>query len=49
MIRLKEFAGEDNQLLFVEETEAELERKRQASMQIPGMVKPHDRTDDAMD
>ena len=42
---LQEFAGEDNQLLFAEETEAELERKRQANLLIPGMIKPIERED----
>lgn len=43
LIQLKEFSG-DNAELFLEEKEAETERKveeeRQAAMRIPGMLKP---------
>jgi len=45
----QEFAGDDNQALFTEETEAELARKRQQeleqAMAIPGMIRPQDRPD----
>ncbi|KAJ7693168.1 CRM1 C terminal-domain-containing protein [Mycena rosella] len=43
LIQLKEFSG-DNAELFLDEKEAEMQRKaeeeRQAAMQIPGMLKP---------
>lgn len=43
LIQLKEFSG-DNAELFLEEKEAEVQRKaeeeRQAAMRIPGMLKP---------
>lgn len=43
LIQLKEFSG-DNAELFLEEKEAETQRKaeeeRQAAMRIPGMLKP---------
>ncbi|KAJ7483576.1 CRM1 C terminal-domain-containing protein [Mycena latifolia] len=43
LIQLKEFSG-DNTELFLDEKEAEIQRKaeeeRQAAMQIPGMLKP---------
>ncbi|KAF8638831.1 hypothetical protein AX17_001889 [Amanita inopinata Kibby_2008] len=44
LIQLKEFSGSDNTELFLEEKEAESQRKaeeeRQAAMRIPGMLKP---------
>ncbi|PFH52443.1 hypothetical protein AMATHDRAFT_74235 [Amanita thiersii Skay4041] len=44
LIQLKEFSGSDNTDLFLEEREAETQRKadeeRQAAMRIPGMLKP---------
>ncbi|TFL07509.1 CRM1 C terminal-domain-containing protein [Pterulicium gracile] len=44
LIQLKEFAGDDNAELFLEEKEAEAEQKaveeRTAAMRIPGMLKP---------
>ena len=43
LVQLKEFAG-DNTELFLEEKEAEAQRKaqeeREAAMKIPGMLKP---------
>ena len=43
LIQLKEFSG-DNTELFLEEKEAEAQRKaqeeREAAMRIPGMLKP---------
>lgn len=44
LIQLKEFAGDDNSELFLEERETEIEQKRraemEAAMRIPGMLKP---------
>ena len=44
LIQLKEFSVGDNAELFLEEKEAETQRKaeeeRQAAMKIPGMLKP---------
>lgn len=44
LIQLKEFSVGDNAELFLEEKEAEVQRKveeeRQAAMKIPGMLKP---------
>jgi exportin-1 len=44
LIQLKEFSSSDNAELFLEEKEAENQRKaeeeRQAAMRIPGMLKP---------
>lgn len=44
LIQLKEFSAGDNAELFLEEKEAETQRKteeeRQAAMKIPGMLKP---------
>ncbi|KAJ3194094.1 Karyopherin transporter [Irineochytrium annulatum] len=46
LITLKEFQGDDNSDLFLEEREAEAQQKkdreRAAALRIPGMVKPHD-------
>ena len=43
LIQLKEFSG-DNAELYLEEKEAEMQRKaqeeREAAMRIPGMLKP---------
>ncbi|KAJ1569665.1 Karyopherin transporter [Cladochytrium tenue] len=48
LITLKEFAGEDNSELFLEEREAEVRVKKEQLDQIPGMVKPHERANDRM-
>lgn len=44
LIQLKEFLGDDNAELYLEEKEAENARKadlaRQQAMRIPGMLKP---------
>jgi exportin-1 len=44
LIQLKEFSVSDNAELFLEEKEAEVQRKaekeREAAMKIPGMLKP---------
>ncbi|KAJ3031095.1 UNVERIFIED_CONTAM: Karyopherin transporter [Siphonaria sp. JEL0065] len=52
LITLKEFSGDDNSDLFLEEKEAEaklkLEADRAAALRIPGMVKVYDRPDDGM-
>ncbi|KAJ3008316.1 UNVERIFIED_CONTAM: Karyopherin transporter [Siphonaria sp. JEL0065] len=52
LITLKEFSGDDNSDLFLEEKEAEakmkLETDRAAALRIPGMVKVYDRPDDGM-
>lgn len=44
LIQLKEFSGDDNAELYLEEREAENARKaelaRQQAMRIPGMLKP---------
>ncbi|KAJ3388329.1 Karyopherin transporter [Entophlyctis sp. JEL0112] len=52
LITLKEFSGDDNSDLFLEEKEAEakqkLENDRAAALRIPGMVKVYDRPDDGM-
>lgn len=51
LISLKEFSGDDNAELFIEEKEAETERKaleeRQAALRVPGMLKPEQLDDDA--
>lgn len=45
LIQLKEFAGENTEL-YLEEKEAEIERKRKEerenALRIPGMIKPSD-------
>ena len=47
LITLKEFAGDDNQDLFLDEKEAAVANKQkadfEAALKIPGMVKPSDR------
>ncbi|KAI8607579.1 CRM1 C-terminal domain-containing protein [Chytriomyces sp. MP71] len=52
LITLKEFSGDDNSDLYLEEKEAEakmkLESERAAALRIPGMVKVYDRPDDGM-
>lgn len=44
LITLKEFAGDDNAELFLEERETEAQQRAQAereiAMRIPGMLKP---------
>lgn len=44
LIQLKEFSGDDNAELFLEEKEAEqtqrAQQEREAAMRIPGMLKP---------
>lgn len=49
LIQLKEFAGENSDL-FLDEREAELQRKlqaeREAASRIPGMLKPSQLADD---
>lgn len=44
LIQLKEFSGDDNAELFLEEKEAEQQMKaqteREQAMRIPGMLKP---------
>lgn len=50
LISLKEFSG-DNAELYIEEKEAETERKqreeREMAMRVPGMLKPAQLDDDA--
>jgi exportin-1 len=50
LISLKEFSGDDNAELFIEEKEAETEQKikaeREAAMRVPGMLKPAQLDDD---
>lgn len=50
LISLKEFSG-DNAELFIDEKEAETERKakdeREAALRVPGMLKPAQLDDDA--
>ncbi|KAJ3232034.1 Karyopherin transporter [Chytriomyces hyalinus] len=52
LITLKEFSGDDNSDLYLEEKEAEakmkLESERAAALRIPGMVKVYDRPDEGM-
>ena len=55
LIQLKEFSSSDNAELYLEEKEAENQRKadeeRQAAMRIPGMLKPdqiEDRDDEIL-
>ncbi|KAI8924681.1 CRM1 C terminal-domain-containing protein [Entophlyctis helioformis] len=52
LITLKEFAGDDNTDLFIDEREAEAADKKradfEAALKIPGMIKPSDRPDDGM-
>ncbi|KAL2919489.1 Karyopherin transporter [Polyrhizophydium stewartii] len=52
LITLKEFAGDDNQELFLDEREAAAEDQKkatyEAALKIPGMIKPHDRPDEGM-
>ncbi|KAJ3130568.1 Karyopherin transporter [Physocladia obscura] len=52
LITLKEFAGDDNSDLYLEEKEiearAKIDNDRAAALKIPGMVKVYDRPDDGM-
>ncbi|KAJ3415020.1 Karyopherin transporter [Chytridiales sp. JEL 0842] len=52
LVTLKEFSGDDNSDLYLEEKEAEAKLKKEtelaAALRIPGMVKPSDRPDDGM-
>jgi exportin-1 len=52
LIQLKEFSAGDNAELYLEEKEAEAQKKaqeeREAAMRIPGMLKP-DQIDDSED
>lgn len=51
LISLKEFSGDSAAELYIDEKEAETERKaqeeREAAMRIPGMLKPSQLDDDA--
>lgn len=51
LISLKEFSGGDNADLFIDEKEAEADRKaaaeRENAMRVPGMLKPAQIDDDA--
>lgn len=51
LISLKEFSGEDSADLFIDEKEAEAERKaateRENALRVPGMLKPSQLDDDA--
>lgn len=53
LVQLKEFTGDDNSDLFLEEKELELERKKTEQMEnalrVPGMLKPYDRPDEMED
>jgi exportin-1 len=50
---LQEFAGEDNQDLFMEEREAAIkqaqEEKRKIQMSVPGILGPHEIQEDMQD
>jgi exportin-1 len=50
LISLKEFSGDDNAELYIEEKEAETEKKakdeREAALRVPGMLKPAQLDDD---
>ncbi|KAI9352486.1 CRM1 C terminal-domain-containing protein [Zopfochytrium polystomum] len=48
LITLKEFAGDDNSDLYLEEREAEALLKKQQESMVPGLIKPHDRADTGM-
>ncbi|RKO87879.1 CRM1 C terminal-domain-containing protein [Blyttiomyces helicus] len=49
LVTLKEFSGDDNSDLYIDEREAEAARKKQiereAALRIPGMIKPSERPD----
>jgi exportin-1 len=51
LISLKEFSGDDNAELFIDEKEADAEQRardeRSAAMRVPGMLKPAQLDDDA--
>lgn len=51
LISLKEFSGADSADLFIDEKEAEAERKvaaeRESALRVPGMLKPSQIDDDA--
>ncbi len=51
LISLKEFSGADSADLFIDEKEAEAERKaaaeRETALRVPGMLKPSQLDDDA--
>uniref|UniRef100_H2YXR3 Exportin-1 n=1 Tax=Ciona savignyi TaxID=51511 RepID=H2YXR3_CIOSA len=53
LVQIKEFAGEDTTDLFLEEREATLvkaqEEKRRAQMAVPGIVNPHEVTEEMQD
>ena len=50
LIQLKEFSGEDNADLFLEEKEKEIEAQRAAerekALRLPGLLKPSEQTMD---
>jgi exportin-1 len=52
LIQLKEFSGDDNAELFLEEKEAEAQKKaeaeREAAMKVPGMLKPSQLEDEEL-
>ncbi|RHY03561.1 hypothetical protein DYB36_012895 [Aphanomyces astaci] len=49
LVNVKEFAGEDNADLFLEEslamTQERLARETNARLAVPGLVNPHERPD----
>eukprot|EP01137_Pigoraptor_chileana_P009639 Opistho-2@3850 len=53
LVQIKEFAGQDNRDLFLEETEndrnREIEEKRKAQLAIPGLLNPFDRPEEMAD
>jgi exportin-1 len=52
LIQLKEFSGDDNAELYLEEKEAEAQRKaeaeREMAMKVPGMLKPSQLEDEEL-
>ena len=53
LVQIKEFTGEDDSQLYIEEKEAEIrkaqEEKRTIQLAVPGIINPHDRPDDSME
>ena len=53
LVQTKEFSGEDDSELYIEEKENEMkkaqEEKRSAQLTVPGIINPHDRPDESME
>ena len=53
LVQIKEFSGEDDSQLYIEEKENEIRKaqaeKRSAQLTVPGIINPHDRPDESME